>query len=151
MTQGTIHCKCKTHHKVRLKKSYYPLLGSLLIAILPKCPFCIVAYTSAITVCSAKSLTEYTPEWTSYIPISLAMLTFCIVVWNYKGKKTIAACALILAGGILITYSELYSGQLSSYYWGSALLVMGVWVNGNFSYFVDIVTSRMGKQAVSHG
>jgi hypothetical protein len=145
------HCGCTTHNKVRIKNPHYPFLGSLLIVLLPKCPFCIMAYTSAITVCSAKSMSGYSPQWTSWISILLATLTFLIVAWNYKGRKTIVACALILVGVLLITQSELFSGLLTGYYWGSGLLILGVWVNGNFSSAVSMFASRTEKNALEHG
>ena len=152
MHSGNKHCACKSHYKVRIKNPHYPFLSGLLIAILPKCPFCVMAYTSAITVCSAKSIAAvYSPGWTSYIPIALAILTLCIVAWNHKGKKTIAACFLILAGILFIAQSELFSGELTSYYWGCALLFSGVWVNGNLSYFVKLFTSGTSRESLQHG
>ncbi len=151
MTLENEYCHCATYHKVRLKNPYYPLLGSLLIALLPKCPFCIMAYTSAITVCSTKSLAGHSAQWTSYISISLSLLTFCIVAQNYKGRRTIAACLLILIGSSFVIYSELYSGLLGSYYWGSTILIVGVWVNGSFTYFTKLFASRMGKPVAHHG
>ena len=145
MPTGNQHCGCTTHNKVRIKNPQYPFLGSLLVILLPKCPFCIMAYTSAITVCGAKSMSSYSPQWTSWISICLATATFLIVAYNFKGKKTIVACATILAGIFLIVQSELYTGLLGGYYWGSALLVAGVWVNGNFSYVVHILAPRLEK------
>jgi hypothetical protein len=149
MTSQNKHCHCTTHHKVRIKNASYPWLSTLLIVLLPKCPFCILAYTSAITVCSAKSLAGHSPVWTSYISVAFALFTFCIVAWNYKGKKTIVACLFILAGSLLIARSELYSGLLTSYYWGSALLIAGVWVNGSFSYFVKLFATRISKAEIA--
>jgi hypothetical protein len=152
MFSGNKHCTCKTHNKVRIKNPHYPFFSSLLVALLPKCPFCVMAYTSAITVCSAKTITPvYSPAWTSYIPVSLAVLTLGIVVWNYKGGKTIASCLLMLTGILLIMRSELFSGQLASYYGGCSLLFLGVWVNGNLSYFVKLFTSRTGRESMQHG
>lgn len=151
MSNGNHHCRCTTHNKVRIKNPHYPFLSTLLIVLLPKCPFCIMAYTSAITMCSAKSLSQHSPQWTSYISISLALLTLLIVAWNYKGKKTIVACLLIMIGSLFIVQSELHSGLLRGYYWGSAMLFAGVWVNGNFSYVVRLFTSRTEKPTWQHG
>lgn len=144
------HCGFITHNKVRIKNPHYSFLSTLLIVLLPKCPFCVMAYTSAITMCGAGSMTGYSTLWTSYISICLALLTFLIVAWNYKGKKTILACLLILTGSLFIIQSELYSGLLTGYYWGSAMLFVGIWVNGNFSYFVRLVALRSQKTAWQH-
>ena len=145
-------CTCKSHYKVKIRNPHYPILSGLLIALLPKCPFCVMAYTSAITVCSAKSLAAvYSPAWTAYIPVALAVFTLCIVAWNHKGKKTIAACLMIMAGIVCIMQSELFSGELSSYYWGCALLFSGVWVNGNLSYIVKLLAPRIRRESLQHG
>ncbi len=146
------HCACKTHNKVRIKNPHYPFLSSLLIALLPKCPFCVMAYTGAITVCGAKTLAAvYSPEWTSAIPISLSILTLGIVAWNYKGRKTIAACFFIAMGILLIVQSELFSGAIASYYWGCALLFLGVWANGSLSYFVKLFRAGTSRDSLQHG
>lgn len=151
MFAGNRHCRWATHNKVRIKNPHYPFLSTLLIVLLPKCPFCVMAYTSAITMCSAKSLTEYVPRWASNISISLALVTLLIVAWNYKGRKTIVACLLIIIGSLIIIQSELHSGLLTGYYWGSAMVFAGVWVNGNFSYVVRLFASRTEKTALQHG
>lgn len=151
MSPGNRHCRCTTHTKVRTKNPHYPLLSTLLIVLLPKCPFCLLAYTSAITMCSVKSLTQHAPQWTSYISIGLSVVTLLIVALNYKGMKTLVACLLILMGSSLIVQSELYSGLLTGYYWGCALVFLGVWVNGNFSYVVRILTSRKENPTWLHG
>ena len=137
------HCKCKSKSHVRIEKEHFPFFGSLLIALLPKCPFCLLAYTSAITVCSAKTLTHDAPEWTSYISIVLAIVTLLIVAYNYKGTRTWISGTIIMLGIMLITYSELYTRLLGPYYWGCGLLLFGVWINGSFNYFLAILISKM--------
>ena len=144
-------CTCPTHHKVRINNPHYPLLSSLLIALLPKCPFCIMAYSSAITVCGAKSMSEFFPQWTSWISISLSLATLGIVAWNYKGMKTIIACLLILSGVYLIIQSELFTGRLTSYYWGCTLLFIGVWQNGSLSWFVKRIFPKRFERLIPHG
>ena len=111
-------------------------LPGILIALIPKCPFCILSFTSAITVCSSKTLPVHDSNWTSYISIAFSVLTAVIVAYNYKGVKTQFALATIGLGIALIVYSELYSGLLQSYYWGSAFLIVGVWINGSLEFFI---------------
>lgn len=95
-----------------------------------------MAYSSAITLCSGARLYDHNPVWTSYISIGLAVVTLLLVTWNYKGKRTVLAALLILAGSGLILDSELRTGQLDHYYLGSAGLLLGVWVNGNLYFFL---------------
>ena len=146
MQAGTNLCACPSESKVKLKNSPTTLLSTLLIAILPKCPFCIAAYSSAITVCSTKALV-HTTSWASYISISLALVTLFIVLYNYKGTRTIVAASLISTGTIIIGYSELYSGQVSHYYLGCVLLVIGAWANGSLLFVVKLLKSTFTKKA----
>ena len=146
MQAGTNLCACPSESKVKLKNSPTTLLSALLIAIIPKCPFCILAYSSAITVCSTKAIV-HTTGWASYISISLALVTLFIVLFNFKGTRTIVAASLILIGTIIISYSELYSGQVSHYYFGCAFLVIGAWANGSLLFFVKFLKSTFKEKA----
>ena len=128
----------KKHVNVNAGSSFSWLSG-ILIALIPKCPFCILAYSSAITVCSSKSLAAYTPDWTSSVSIAFSFLTLIITLYNYKGYRTQLACLLILIGSSLIVYSEIFTGVLTTYYWGCAILILGVWTNGSLPFFISSV------------
>jgi hypothetical protein len=136
-------CKTPCHAKKSTVSSVgvFSFLPGVLIALIPKCPFCILSFTSAITVCSSKSLSAYSPHWTSFISIGFTLLTIIIVALNYKGVKTQLALVVTVAGSILVSYSELYSGLLQPYYWGCSLLIMGVWMNGSLSFFLKKIKS----------
>ena len=121
-------------HKKHMGK--FPVFTGIIIALIPKCPFCILAYTSAVSVCGSAQLSQHSPVWTSWISGLLALLTLAFVALNYKGKKTLLALAIILAGTGLIFWSELQSGALTQYQWGASLLILGVWLNGSFLYFM---------------
>lgn len=111
------------------------MLTGILIALLPKCPFCILAYTSSVAVCGGAGMLEHAPVWTSYISIGLAALTMSFIGLRYRGTRTLYGLALAFMGGVMITYAELFSGSLSWYQTGAALLLLGVWVNGSFLFF----------------
>ena len=151
MHSNNNHSSCKMDNKVRINNPHCPFLSSLLIALLPKCSFCTLAYTSAITMCSAKSLSGYSPGWASYISIAFTIITVSIVSWNYKGRKTTFAVLLSLTGIYFIIQGELHSGSLNSYYWGGTLVFLGVWINGNLFYFVKLLVSTQGNQVLQHG
>lgn len=101
------------------------------VALLPKCPFCILAWSSAITLCSGEQIYDHSAEWTSWISVGLVALTFGLVVWNYRGSRTVVAAALVLLGGGLVVRAEWLTGSLATYYCGAVLLLAGVWINGN--------------------
>ena len=146
-------CKCPSERKVKIKNSPLPFFSLLLIAILPKCPFCMLAYSTAITVCSTKAI-AHTTGWASYVSISLVLITLIIVLYNFKGKRTLTAASLILLGTIFISYSELLSGSVTHYYIGSVALLIGVWANGSFLFFAKLLKAKFLKPAskvIAHG
>lgn len=135
MAASSSSCSCKSNQKVTKKRWQSSALLGVFIAILPKCPFCILTYSSALTLCSGATVYDHAPGWTSYISILLVLVTLFLILLNRKGAKTYWAAAAVLIGGAMITYSELYTGSLSTYYWGTTILIIGVWINGSFSYF----------------
>ena len=130
------HCTCKKQKIEALDSSWLSILGAFFIALLPKCPLCIMAYSSAVTLCSGKKLYDQDPTWASYISITLAIFTLLIVLYNFKGTKTWIAAALVIAGSSMIFTSEFYSGEMIHYNIGAGLLLLGVWLNANLMFFI---------------
>lgn len=128
-------CHKKKRRTTNNKTSILPILGGILIALIPKCPFCILAYGSAITLCSGATIYEHSPVWSNYISLVLIVITFLMVVLNYKGVRTIAAAIMILIGSFFIVKSELITGEPELYYWGASILMIGIWVNASFYFF----------------
>ena len=129
----------------------YPFLSSLLIAILPKCPFCISAYSSAVVLCSGKTLVSDQADGSSWVIMGLGAFTLLMVLLNFRGKRTWAAAAIILTGFGMILYSAFLSGSPGLYYLGSFLLLAGVWVNASFLYFFRkwAASSRISRRLKS--
>lgn len=128
-------CQKTFERKIKNKRSTFPILTGILIAILPKCPFCIAAYSSAIALCSGTKVYNQSPDWTNFISIALAVITLFMVLLNYRGKRTWIAASLVILGSALIIRTELYTGELTEYYYGALMLLLGVWANGSFVYF----------------
>jgi len=131
----TNNCKC-VHAQSKIKKrTIFPLFTGTLIALIPKCPYCILAYSSAITMCSGSKLYPQLPGWTSYLLLGLAVLTLLFILVNYKGRRTIIAALLVGTGGALMLACQFYTFNMNHYYMGTFLLLFGVWVNASFRYF----------------
>ncbi len=111
-------CHCPTASSKVSKKSTLPFLSGLFIALIPKCSFCILAYSSAVTLCSGTKVYDHAPQWTSYISIVLALMTLVFVLINYRGTRTIIAAVMVLAGSGIILWAELITGQPDNYYLG---------------------------------
>ena len=128
-------CPCPKAKKPKQKARSLSVLSGLLIILLPKCPFCILTFSSAITLCSGAKIYQHAPGWASFISIGLAAATLLLLAWNYKGLRTIGAVSLVLLGSYFIISSELRTGELAEYYWGAFFLLLGVWMNGSFYFF----------------
>lgn len=139
-------CKCTSRAKKQAKDSSISLFGGIFLALLPKCHFCILAYSSAITVCGKGTYYDHSPTWTSFISIGLACLTLVFILLNPRGKRTWIATSLVLIGICAIAVSELYTGEMMQYYLGSGVLMMGVWINANFLYFYRIYIYPLFKK-----
>ncbi len=128
-------CGCAVKKTKKEKKSISPLFTGIIIAIIPKCPYCILAYSSAITMCSGTKLYPQSPSWTSFLLLGLAALTLLLILLNYRGKRTIAAASLVVTGSLLMLACQFYTFNMSHYYLGTFLLLFGVWVNASFRFF----------------
>ena len=130
------NCHCLSKRKAQQRKESASILGTLLIAFIPKCPFCIVAYTSAISTCSTASMSEGIQNWSWWLSLILSAITLLLVIYNFKGTKSLIAIGMILAGSMAILLSKMNSFWFEEiYYTGSVLLLWGVWMNGSFYYF----------------
>ena len=135
MPSDKLSCHCPSKSKQKAKRDTYPLWSGILIALIPKCPYCILAYSSAITMCSGTKMYAQTPGWTAYLPFALAVLTLVLVLLNYKGSRTLASAGLVILGSILMIAGEFWLGEILLYYLGTAVLLFGIWVNASFRYF----------------
>lgn len=128
-------CKCSSKKKLRSQSSISSISTGILIALIPKCPYCILAYSSAITMCSGAKMYSHSPSWTSYLLLALAGLTLVFILLNYKGRRTIAAAALVAVGTLLMFASQFYTFEINHYYIGTTLILFGIWVNASFRFF----------------
>ncbi|MEM8887882.1 MAG: hypothetical protein AAGD28_07835 [Bacteroidota bacterium] len=131
----TTTCGCKSNARKEANRSSISLLGGIGLALLPKCHFCLLAYSSAVTVCGKGTYYDHSPEWTSFLSIGLGVLTLVFILFNQRGKRTWYAAALVGLGIVLISISEMYTGEKAHYYAGAGILMLGVWVNASFLYF----------------
>lgn len=127
----------------------YPFLLGLLIAIVPKCPFCVLAYSSAMTLCNGSKLYLHQAGWTSWISIGLVAFTLLMVVLNYRGRRTWLAAGAIIAGGSMVAMAELYTGQLQLYYGGAALVFLGIWTNASLFSLLRSISGVMQQKGLT--
>ena len=140
MTQGCTKCIEKPTSNVYRRTSF---LSTFLIIIIPKCPFCIMAYTSAISICGGADYYMTTNNWVSYIPLVLSVLIFGLLLMNKRGKRTYLSIALCLLGSLFILGTLQTILEPAFYNLGAALLVLAVWLNGNMFSFISFLRSTV--------
>jgi hypothetical protein len=134
---------CKKMRADAKQKKYVSLFGGILLAVLPKCPFCLMAFSSTIFLCGEGHtfIEEYTIKSSSTITLTMffCLLTLAGIIFNYRDSRTKYAIAFALSGTAFINLSVNVTGGLPLYYLGVFLVFTGVWVNTSLLYFVKKV------------
>lgn len=117
-------------------------LPGLLVAILPKCPFCLMAYSGAVTLCSGRTMYPNAGGSSSYLAIGLGVFVLVVLALNYKGQKTITALGISALAILLLVSSQFYFISSAQYYIGTFMLLFGIWYNGSFFYFFNKYLKR---------
>jgi len=117
------------------RKRNYSWLPAIVVAILPKCPFCIMAYSGAMTMCSGKMLYPHADTTASYLTIGIALFVLLSMFFNYKGRKTQVALTIAGLGVLMLLLGQFYFISMMNYYLGVLLLFFGIWYNGSFFHF----------------
>jgi hypothetical protein len=136
--------------KDRISKKSYSLLGGLLLALLPKCPFCIMAYSGTLMLCGKDTVSEshYTSTSTATIVLTsfFCLLTLLSIYFNKRGNRTHYALLISTIGTCFVISSTLFYGGWSLYYTGVAVIFTGVWLNGSLLYFVNKAKRAFGTE-----
>ena len=137
---------CCKKNKRKIQTQGLGFFTALMVALVPKCPLCIMAYSSAITLCSGKTVFDSEPTISSYLSIVLALSVVIFLLLNYKRNKTPLAILFAGTGIVCLFLSEWIIGEVAIYYIGTALLFFGVWYNASFLYFFNkIKKSKSNK------
>ncbi len=126
-------CSCPETNPLKSKRPAYSLLGSLVLLLLPKCHFCLLAYSNAVVLCSGRVLYDHQPGWSSWVSISIAIVTIVLLLWHWQNTWSIyVAILLAIIGTILIIQSELYTGALNTYMFGAVLIMTASLLRSKF-------------------
>lgn len=142
------HCKkCNSTRKVYTFRNS-SFFSAILIILLPKCPFCIMAYSSAITICGGQDIYMSSNNWVSYIPLVLAAIVFIMIVLNQKGMRTWIAAVITLISIFLIVLSHQLILPADFYNVGGVGLLISVWINGNLLSFISQMRNILINQKI---
>ncbi|MGZ8559680.1 MAG: hypothetical protein ACXWWC_15160 [Chitinophagaceae bacterium] len=141
-------CKpCKKRKAVSENKKPVGLLTTLFLILLPKCPFCLMAFTSTFILCGkAGGVSEMTDTSSSATTIFITSF-FCVsvllsILLNYRDIRTKYALLIAATGCLLILFSVSVGGGLPLYYAGVLLVFFGVWLNASLLYIIRKITGR---------
>ena len=124
---------CNCHPSKNFNKAgSASVLSTFLLIILPKCPFCVMAYSSAITICGGPDMYLMSNNWVSYVPLFLALFINLMLFLNWRDQRTLLALTVAMIGFaiLLLTHQLILPSDL--YNLGVGLLFMGIWLNGSF-------------------
>jgi hypothetical protein len=133
----------------RPNREGYGFWAGLLLALLPKCPFCVMAFTGTALLCGEGAMMETTLTHNNTLTIlitgSICVLTTAAILLNRRGRRTWYAMAIASMGMAAVMYSVMRSGGQPLYYSGVLLVFLGVWLNGSLLWLVKGWRSMSGQ------
>jgi len=122
------HCnRCRN----RFWTSKLSWLPTIVIAILPKCPFCVMAYSGAVSLCSGKTLFPNAGASSIYIFSLLCLLVLLSIKLNHRDNRTRMALAVAGFGSMIVIASQYFLLDKSIFYFGAVVIILGTWINGS--------------------
>jgi len=145
---------CKKKNMEIVSRNQTGLLGGILLALLPKCPFCYMAFSGTLMLCGNGS-GMFTRTFSS-LPTQIFSVAFCqlillFIVLNFRDKRTLYAIALAVVGSAMVIYSTTIAGGIMLYYCGVVMIFLGVWLNASLLYFINRIRKHftdLRKEAV---
>jgi uncharacterized membrane protein len=143
--------QCAKYHKYTLPrtKNKFNFFTGLMLVLLPKCPFCVMAFSSTFVLCGkAGTFTATHTHFSSttfLLSAFFCAITIVSVLFNYRDSRTKYALLLALAGSSCILFSVAKGGGLALYYFGVLFIFFGVWLNGSLLFFVGKIRALLTK------
>ena len=125
------------------------VLSTFLLIILPKCPFCIMAYSSAITICGGHDMYLMSNNWVSFVPLFLALFINLMLLSNWRGQRTILAIIVAMIGFSIILLIHQLMLSPDFYNLGAGLLLLGIWLNGSFISVLNKIRKKLNADILS--
>ena len=139
---------CKYKQKATPKKNI-SLVSGILLALVPKCPFCFMAFSSTMFLCDEDgthiSQRTFASPATLNVTLFFCAVTILCIILNYRDNRTAFAIALATAGSTLIILSVTSTGGLPLYYFGVLMVFAGVWLNASLLYFIRKIKNSFNK------
>ena len=130
-------CCKKIHRPTEIgsgSNGYISFLSTLLLILLPKCPFCVVAYTGAILMFFDINYSQLAPFLLHAKPI-LGGIIVLMILLNNLGRKTIISTIISVTALMLLILNAYFYIELMPQWVLYTSFVFAIWYNGNFEYF----------------
>jgi hypothetical protein len=116
-------------------KKKFSFIAGVLLALLPKCPFCIMAYSGTVMLCGRDTFIESRYNHYSTVSVFITAL-FCTliiagIILNYRDQRTKYALILSGMGILMILNSVIRNGGQELYYLGVSVVFLAIWLNGS--------------------
>ena len=116
------------------RKQRAGFLTGIVLAVLPKCPFCVMAYSSAVMLCTEGAGMHsgiFSSTNILIITILFCAIALASILFNYRDQRSAYAFLLGAIGSTIIILSITITMNLAWYYAGIALLFAGIWLNAS--------------------
>jgi hypothetical protein len=153
-------CKsCNNGFKGIKERKRVSFFSSFLLAFLPKCPFCFMAFTNTLILCgesgSLSCQRTFTSSTTSLLTILFCSIILLSIILNYRDRRTLYAIALVVMGSVFLMISVAKTGGLPLYYFGVVFIFSGVWLNASLLFFIrkigEFMNFRNANQLLKNG
>lgn len=114
-------------------KRYSPALG-VIILLLPKCPLCVVAWSSAITLCTSTAVITNTTHHIglgAWLALGMATIIISCILFTFKSDPNYIALLTAISGLLLVAAGIFIENAMFSYYVGSMILVFATAIYSN--------------------
>lgn len=131
---------CSNGKKSLDRVTYSSWLPGILLAVLPKCPFCFMAFSSTMLLCgegvsiTSERLYQSTPTIVLSAIFCAAAIAGILLV--RRDIRTFYALLIAITGSTMVMASVLKGGGMGLYYTGTILIFFGVWLNSSLLYFL---------------
>ncbi|MEM8896323.1 MAG: hypothetical protein AAGC88_17220 [Bacteroidota bacterium] len=132
---------CSTEKKVHIGTST-SFFSALMVVLIPKCHLCVMAYSSAITICGGPDMYMQSNNWLSYLPLVLGLFIIGVIQWNYRGVRSALAAGIAICGFLLILFTHQLVIDPIYYHIGTALMFGAIWLNSNMISFFNFLHER---------
>jgi hypothetical protein len=145
LAQKNNDCKpCNEVTATPERTKYASFIPGFLLIVLPKCPFCFMAFSSTMLLCGEGATIVSERIHQSPVIIIFSIL-FCLaaitgILLVRRDIRTFYALILALAGSAMVLTSVVWGGGMPLYYAGASILFLGVWLNSSLLY----VLHKMG-------